>query len=35
MFPVGVTWGYRTEEELLASGAKMVIKHPSELIQIL
>ena len=35
MFPVGVTWGYRTEEELLASGAKMVIRHPLELIEIL
>ena len=35
MFPVGVTWGYRTEEELKASGAKMVIHNPLELIQSL
>jgi len=34
MFAVGVTWGYRTEEELKASGAKLVIHHPLELIDI-
>jgi phosphoglycolate phosphatase len=34
MFPVGVTWGYRTEAELRASGAKVTINHPSDLIQI-
>jgi len=31
MFPVGVTWGYRTEEELKNSGAKVVVNTPSEL----
>jgi phosphoglycolate phosphatase len=35
MFAVGVSWGYRTEEELLASGAKLVIHNPLELIQVL
>lgn len=35
MFPVGVTWGYRTEEELKASGAKLVIHNPLELYEIL
>jgi phosphoglycolate phosphatase len=35
MFAVGVTWGYRTEEELKASGAKLVIHNPLELIQVL
>jgi len=35
MFPVGVTWGYRTENELLASGAKLVIDNPLELLQAL
>jgi phosphoglycolate phosphatase len=34
MFPVGVTWGYRTEAELRESGAKVTIDHPSDLIQI-
>ncbi|MEO8239714.1 MAG: HAD family hydrolase [Flavobacterium sp.] len=35
MFPVGVTWGYRTEEELITSGAKLVINNPLELIELL
>ena len=35
MFPLGVSWGYRTEEELIASGAKLVINKPSDLIEIL
>ncbi len=35
MFPVGVTWGYRTEEELKNSGAKLVVNKASELIEIL
>ncbi|MFH6992137.1 HAD family hydrolase [Flavobacterium sp. FlaQc-48] len=35
MFPVGVSWGYRTEEELKASGAKIVVNNPSELIDLL
>ncbi|OXB02880.1 HAD family hydrolase [Flavobacterium oncorhynchi] len=35
MFPVGVSWGYRTEEELKTSGAKLVINNASELIAIL
>ncbi|MEO7978069.1 HAD family hydrolase [Flavobacterium sp.] len=35
MFPVGVTWGYRTEGELNASGAKLVIHNPLQLIQAL
>ncbi|CAC9973940.1 HAD family hydrolase [Flavobacterium panici] len=35
MFPVGVAWGYRTEEELKNSGAKLVINNASELIEIL
>jgi phosphoglycolate phosphatase len=35
MFAVGVSWGYRTEQELKNSGAKLVINNPSELIEIL
>ncbi|MHC0439920.1 HAD family hydrolase [Flavobacterium sp. 3-210] len=35
MFPVGVSWGYRTEDELKTSGAKLVINSASELIEIL
>lgn len=35
MFPVGVSWGYRTEKELMASGAKLVIHSPLDLIELL
>jgi phosphoglycolate phosphatase len=35
MFAVGVTWGYRSQEELKNSGAKLVINSASELIDIL
>ena len=31
MHPVGVTWGFRTEEELRENGAEILIHHPSEL----
>lgn len=32
---VGVEWGFRTKEELLKSGAKTVVKHPLEILDIL
>lgn len=35
MLAVGVSWGYRPEEELLATGAEHILKHPLDLIQIL
>lgn len=35
MFAVGVSWGYRTEKELIESGAKAVLNTPLDLIQIL
>ena len=35
MFAVGVAWGYRPEAELIANGAKQVLSHPLELIEIL
>jgi phosphoglycolate phosphatase len=35
MYPVGVSWGFRTAEELRAAGAQAVIDHPMELIDIL
>lgn len=35
LFPVGVLWGFRTREELLAGGARAVIRHPMELVNIL
>ncbi len=35
MFPLGVLWGYRSREELLAHGAKAVIEKPDELLSFL
>lgn len=35
MFPVGVLWGFRSAEEILAAGAKVLIEHPSELLKLL
>ena len=35
LFPVGVAWGFRSKEELLANGAKKIIEKPSELLELL
>ena len=35
MFPVGVLWGFRTAQELLAHGAKVLIEKPLDLLQYL
>jgi len=35
MFPVGVTWGFRPASELLAHGAKALVHHPAELLELL
>lgn len=32
MLPVGVLWGFRKEDELLANGAKVILHKPSELL---
>lgn len=34
MFPVGVLWGFRDAQELLASGAQRLLAHPSELAEL-
>lgn len=34
MLAVGVSWGYRTEEELLLEGAKFILNHPLDLIEL-
>ena len=31
-YPVAVTWGFRTKEQLTAAGAEKLIDHPSEII---
>jgi phosphoglycolate phosphatase len=35
MVPVGATWGFRTEKELLESGARKLISHPEALLDII
>ncbi|HZZ45059.1 MAG TPA: HAD family hydrolase [Tepidisphaeraceae bacterium] len=35
MLPVGVLWGFRPEAELLAYGAKHLLKHPLDLLPLL
>lgn len=35
MHAVGVTWGFRSREELIASGGHAVIDHPRELVPVL
>jgi len=35
MFPVGALWGFRTAQELRDNGAKVLIAHPMELLDIL
>lgn len=35
MYPVGVSWGFRTREELLENGAKTIIDTPMELMTLL
>jgi phosphoglycolate phosphatase len=32
MYPVAVTWGFRTREELLANGAKALASRPAEIL---
>ena len=35
MEPVGVTWGFRTREELQHAGARVIIDQPSQLLNLL
>jgi len=35
MYPVGACWGFRTEQELLESGAKALVREPRELLDII
>lgn len=35
IFPAGVLWGFREEEELLRAGAKYIFKHPKEIMKFL
>ena len=35
MTPIGVLWGFREKEELLASGAACVVATPAEVLKLL
>jgi phosphoglycolate phosphatase len=35
MFPVGALWGFRSGDELLAGGAKVLISEPIDIIEVL
>ena len=35
MVPVGVLWGFRPKEELLAHGAKYLLEQPQDVLQYL
>jgi phosphoglycolate phosphatase len=35
MFPIGVLWGFRTAEELIASGARLLVAAPGDLLPML
>jgi phosphoglycolate phosphatase len=35
MFAIGVTWGFRTKDELLDNGAQMLLNEPGDLIKFL
>lgn len=34
MLPIGVLWGFRGKAELLESGAKRLLEHPSDLLKL-
>jgi len=34
MYPVGALWGFRTQRELLESGAKMLAKKPQDVLKL-
>ena len=35
MYPVGALWGFRTADELASNGARTLIAHPMDLVQLL
>jgi len=35
MYAVGVTWGFRAEEELISNGANFIVHHPFELKELI
>ncbi|MFO7665933.1 MAG: HAD family hydrolase [Desulfobacterales bacterium] len=35
MFPVGALWGFRTGEELIKAGARILVKNPADLMRFI
>ena len=35
LFPIGVLWGFRTAEELLENGAKLLVEKPADILALL
>ncbi|HAV10161.1 MAG TPA: hypothetical protein DCX22_00870 [Dehalococcoidia bacterium] len=35
MYPIGALWGFRTPDELLAAGAKTLVKKPEDILELL
>ncbi|MBU1571406.1 MAG: HAD family hydrolase, partial [Proteobacteria bacterium] len=35
MFPVGALWGFRTGEELINAGARILVKNPADLLRFI
>lgn len=35
MFPVGAAWGFRTREELMTAGAKVIAETPADVLRIM
>lgn len=35
VFAVGVTWGFRSKELLVANGANVIVEHPQELLKLI
>jgi len=34
MYAIGVLWGFRSKEELISNGARLLIDHPMDLVQV-
>jgi len=32
MFPAGALWGFRTAGELIEAGARILVRHPADLL---
>lgn len=35
MFPAGALWGFRTADELIEAGARILVRHPADLLEFI